>query len=159
MNFDTAFDRLLGHEGRYSNDPDDPGGETNWGISKRSYPALDIKNLTREQAKQIYLNDFWTAGQMEQFHPAIAFQVFDAAVNHGIRRACKLLQQASGTVQDGVIGAVTVKAIRSRDLNDMLLLFIAYRQKYWTSLDGWPKYGRGWANRNADNMIYAAGDN
>ena len=59
MTFEEAFSRLMGHEGGYSNDPLDPGGETNWGISKRSYPNVDITNLTRAEAKVIYREDFW----------------------------------------------------------------------------------------------------
>ncbi len=59
ITFDDAFTRLLGNEGGYVNDPRDPGGETNWGISKRSYPTVDIKNLTRTQAEDIYMHDFW----------------------------------------------------------------------------------------------------
>ena len=89
MNFDTAFDRLMGNEGGYSNELNDPGGETKWGISKRSYPDLDIKNLTREQAKAIYLRDFWIRGAMDQLPPAVAFQVFDFAVNSGIETAIR----------------------------------------------------------------------
>ena len=53
LSWDDVFDRLIGHEGEYSNDPNDPGGETKWGISKRAYPNLDIKNLTRDGAKTI----------------------------------------------------------------------------------------------------------
>ena len=59
MDFDSAFTKLLGHEGGYVCHKDDPGGETCWGISKRSYPHEDIKNLTQERAKQIYKRDFW----------------------------------------------------------------------------------------------------
>ena len=54
LNFEDAFDRLISHEGGYVNDPLDPGGETKFGISKRSYPTLDIAALTREDARAIY---------------------------------------------------------------------------------------------------------
>lgn len=156
--FETAFDRLISNEGGYVFHSADPGGETNWGISKRSYPDLNIKALTREDAKSIYQRDFWLKGQMDQFDFAIAFQAFDAAVNHGISRAIKLLQQAAGAVPDGVIGAQTVKAIHTKSVTDMLLLIIAYRIKYWTSLPTWNTFGRGWANRAADDLIFAALD-
>ncbi len=95
MNFDTACDRLLGLEGGYVNRPDDPGGETNWGISKRSYPNLNIKSLTRDQAKEIYLKDFWLRGQMDKFEFALAYQVFDFAVNSGIETAIRKLRSPS----------------------------------------------------------------
>lgn len=158
MNFDQAFDRLIGNEGGYTNNPADPGGETNWGISKRSYPNVDIANLTREGAKAIYLQDFWQRGQMDQYDPAIAFQVFDAAVNHGIETAVRLLQQAAGVADDGHIGPVTVAAVKAKSVTDMLMLFIARRIKFWTKLSTWPTFGKGWANRAADDLIYAAED-
>lgn len=158
MNFDQAFDRLISNEGGYVNNPADPGGETNWGISKRSYPTVDIKALTREGAKQIYLADFWNRGRMEEYDAAIAFQVFDAAVNHGIETAVRLLQRAAGVADDGHIGPVTVAAVKAKSVTDMLMLFIAYRIKFWTKLSTWATFGRGWANRAADDLIYAAQD-
>ena len=93
MNFDTAFERLIGNEGRYVNDPRDPGQETNFGISKRSYPNVDIAKLTREGAKAIYLKDFWLIIDAD---PAIKFQVFDFAVNSGVQTAIRKLQAAIG---------------------------------------------------------------
>lgn len=157
--FDEFFTRLLGNEGGYVNKPEDPGGETNWGISKRSYPNVDIKSLTKEDAKAIYYRDFWQAAQMDQYDPAIAFQVFDAAVNHGLRPAVRFLQQAAQVTPDGVVGAQTVKAVQATDKNDILLRFIAYRLKFWADLNTWTTFGRGWARRAADDLIYAAGDN
>ena len=158
MDFDQAFDRLIGNEGGYTPGEGDPGGETNWGISKRSYPDLDIKNLTREGAKAIYLRDFWARASMEQYDPAIAFQVFDMAVNSGIETAVRILQRAAGVAEDGHIGPITVAAIKAKTTTDMLMLFIAYRIKFWTQLSTWPRFGKGWANRAADDLIYAAED-
>lgn len=158
MNFYEAFDRLISNEGGYVNNPADPGGETKFGISKRSYPTVDIKNLTREQAKAIYLRDFWLRGEMDQFDGAIAFQVFDAAVNHGIETAIRLLQRAAGVADDGHIGPVTVAAIKAQSVTDMLMLFLAYRIKFWAKLSTWDTFGRGWAVRAADDLIYAAQD-
>ena len=158
MNFDQAFDRLISNEGGYVNNPADPGGETNWGISKRSYPNVDIANLSREGAQAIYLQDFWQRGHMDEYDPAIAFQVFDAAVNHGIETAVCLLQRAAGVADDGHIGPITVAAVKAKSVTDMLMLFIAYRIKFWTKLSTWKDFGRGWANRAADDLIYAAQD-
>lgn len=158
MSFDISFDRLIKNEGGYVNNPTDPGGETNWGICKRSYPGVDIKNLTRDQAKAIYLRDFWRRGQMDQYDEAIAFQVFDAAVNHGIETAIRLLQRAAGVADDGDIGPVTVAAIKRKSVTDMLMLFLAHRIKFWAKLSTWDTFGRGWAIRAADDLIYAAED-
>jgi len=92
IDFDTAFTRLLGHEGGYTNNPADPGGETNWGICKRSYPLLDIKNLTREQAAGIYYKDFWQP--LADAHPAIRFQVFDFAAFRRPLENCSRLSKS-----------------------------------------------------------------
>lgn len=158
MIFDDIFERVIGNEGGYVDNPADPGGETNWGISKRSYPTVDIKNLTKEDAKGIYFRDFWQAAQMDQYDAAIAFQVFDAAVNHGIRPAIRFLQQAAGVTQDGVVGAQTVNAIRNKSPSDMVILIISYRLEFWTSLNTWTTFGRGWARRAAKDLQFAALD-
>jgi lysozyme family protein len=158
MNFDQAFDRLISNEGGYVNHQDDPGGETKFGICKRSYPRIDIKNLTRDQAKQIYCTDFWERGRMDQYDGAISYQVFDAAVNHGIENAIRLLQKAAGVADDGHIGPVTIAAVKAKSVTDMLMLFIAWRIRFWTKLSTWDSFGRGWANRAADDLMYAAED-
>jgi len=158
MNFDQAFDRLMSNEGGYVNDPRDPGGETNWGICKRSYPKVDIKNLTREQAKEIYFKDFWCRGQMNEYNPAIAFQVFDIAVNSGIETAVRMLQRAAGVADDGHIGAITIAAVNAKSVPDMLMLIIAERLDFWRKLSTWPAFGKGWAGRAAVDLRYAAQD-
>lgn len=158
MNFDQAFDRLISNEGGYSNVPGDPGGETNWGISKRSYPGLDIADLTREDAKAIYRKDFWDRGRMEEYDPAIAFQAFDIAVNSGIETAVRILQRAAGVADDGHIGPVTVAAIKAKSTTDMLMLIIAERLDFWRKLTTWPQFGKGWAGRAAQDLRYAAQD-
>jgi len=108
--FDDCFDKLLGHEGGYVFNPADPGGETKWGISKRSYPNLDIKNLTVEDAKRIYWRDYWLRCGCEDLPRGLAFDVFDAAVNSGANQAARWLQTALGVRADGVIGPDTKAA-------------------------------------------------
>jgi lysozyme family protein len=158
MNFDLAFDRLIGNEGGYVNDPADPGGETNWGISKRSYPNVDIKALTREGAKRIYRTDFWDRARMDEYDGAIAFQVFDLAVNSGIETAVRLMQRAAGVADDGHVGPVTSAAVRAHSVTDMLMLLTAERLDFWTRLSTWDRFGRGWARRAAQDLRYAAQD-
>lgn len=157
MNFDQAFDRLIDHEGGYVNDPADPGGETKFGISKRQYPHLDIKNLTREQAKDIYLQDFWNP--LGDAHPAIKFQLFDFAVNSGIQTALRKLQTAVNVADDGHWGPRSAEALAAMDVNDVLMRLNGYRLRFMTKLKNWPNHGGGWANRVADNLLYAAEDN
>ena len=93
--FEKAFKYVIHNEKGYVFDPDDPGGATKYGICQRSYPSLDIKNLTIEKAKEIYHRDFWLKGKFEQIPDiTLAVQVFDFSVNLGIRAGIKLLQRA-----------------------------------------------------------------
>lgn len=92
--FDDAVALVLRHEGGYVNDGADPGGETNFGISKRNYPDLDITSLTREQAIAIYRRDWWERYGYGRLADAIAVKTFDLAVNLGPATAHKLLQTA-----------------------------------------------------------------
>lgn len=158
MNFDIAFDRLIGHEGGYVNHPNDPGGETKYGISKRSYPSVDIKNLTIDGAKEIYRRDFWDAIG-EEAHPAIKFQVFDFAVNSGRSTAIRKLQAAIGVADDGIFGPRSKAALASMAVNDALMRYLAYRLEFMAALSTWPTFGRGWARRIAQQLLHAAEDN
>lgn len=155
MNFDQAFDRLLGHEGGYVNDPRDPGGETNWGITIAVARAEGYKgamrDLPRDTAKSIYRARYWAAVRADELPDSVRFDVFDAAVNHGVSQAAKWLQRAVGTTPDGVIGAVTVAATRTA--GPLLgAKFNAIRLRFYTDLATWPVHGKGWARRVASNL-------
>ena len=100
MSFAKALNFVLRWEGGYTNDPTDPGGETKYGISKRAYPHLNIKALTKEQAAQIYAKDYWdAAGCNECSEPKLAIALFDAAVNVGVGRVKKWLKEDFKTSQ------------------------------------------------------------
>ncbi|WP_166168462.1 glycoside hydrolase family 108 protein [Acinetobacter sp. SA01] len=171
MTFDEAFRRLIGHEGGYSKDSRDPGNwtlgkvgvgtlkGTKYGLAANTYPNLDIKNLTLEQAKEIYKKDWWDKLGGHGLHSAITFQLWDFAINAGRSRAIKELQQAVGVTADGVIGPKTIEAVNAQDLNDVLLSLTAERLKFYTSLDSFKTYGKGWTNRVAENLKFAAQDN
>lgn len=161
MDFKTAIDRVLDHEGGYVNPKpsDDPGGETKFGISKRSYPNVDIKNLTREQAVEIYKRDFWDRVRAEEMPDAIAYQALDFAVNSGIGTAIRKLQFAAGVADDGHWGPVTRAAVASMDVNDLLMLYIAERMDFQRKLKNWLPNSGGWTARNAMNLRLAAKDN
>lgn len=171
LTFDQAFERLIGHEGKFTNDRQDRGnwttgvigkGElkgTKYGISAMTYPDLDIKNLTLVQAKQIYKRDWWDKINADQIDTALVFQVWDFAINAGMGTAKRKLQLAVGVLDDGIIGNLTIQAINKADLNDILLKFNAERLKYYTSLSTWPRYGKGWTLRVAGQLHYAAVDN
>lgn len=158
MTFDVAFDRLIGHEGGYVNDPNDPGGETNWGISKRSYPNVDVKSLTRDEAKAIYLRDFWQRLDGDNLYDGVAFQLFDFAVNSGIETAVRYLQRAVGVADDGHWGPVSRAAAVSMSESDAIMRLNAERLDFMTRLSNWPSAGKGWARRIAQNLRYGAED-
>lgn len=153
MQFDEAFDLLIGHEGNYINDPKDPGGETNWGISKRSYPQLDIKNLTKEAAKNIYWKDYWVPSAVNLLPDTLIFDVFDTAVNSGPKTAIKIMQKMVGTVQDGVIGPKTLAAIKVLNDANLVYKYNANRLLFMTDLPNWRDAGKGWARRIAYNIL------
>lgn len=169
IDFDKAFDRLIKHEGGYTDDPKDPGnwtggrvgvGElkgTKFGIAANTYGYLDIKNLTLQQAKDIYRRDFWDV--IGKAHPSVKFQLFDAAVNHGRGNALRFLQRAVGVADDGVWGPRSQSALDRMEHNDVLLRFLGHRLRFWASLQTFDEYGRGWSRRCADNLLLAAEDN
>ena len=171
VQFDLAFSRSMGNEGAYKCEREDRGdwtsgiigkGElrgTKYGISAMSYPTLDIKNLTYEQAKEIYYRDWWVKLGLGNYPKALPYQLFDAAINHGWHNVAEMIQRAVGVKDDGNIGPVTMKAIQSVSEADLVLLFLAERLEFFTNIATWSKYGKGWATRVAANLRYAAKDN
>lgn len=157
--FHKEIDRVLGNEGGYVFDPADPGGETKWGISKRSYPALDIKNLTRDQAIAIYYRDFWLPVVSMISDQALQFQLLDAAVNHGMGNTVRILQRALDVADDGHFGPLSRSAFTTASIADVHLLFIAWRIRFFTKLSTFARFGEGWMNRIAQDLIYLAEDN
>ena len=146
QNFCRCISVLLSLESGYVNDPRDPGGETNWGISKRSYPSLNIKAIVPEQAAQIYYTDYWIKCQCDKLAFPLAGYVFVDAVNMGQAEAVKLLQQTVGVQVDGVIGPVTLNAANKLPTTNHYLYLQAVLTHY-RSLPGYTTYGHGWENR------------
>jgi lysozyme family protein len=122
--FWTSLQKTLTWEGGYVFDPDDPGGETKFGISRRSFPEVDIKALTIEQAADYYRRHYWDCLLLDEFKdPALAGKLFDLAVNCGCKRAALLVQEAvsilrtaaglPGIAIDGKIGPQTLWAVNA----------------------------------------------
>lgn len=136
--FEKAFEKLMALEGGYVAHTKDPGGETKFGITKRSYPNLNIKTLTMDEAKVIYLRDWWTPHRYGEMNDQeLAEKVFCLAVNIGPHHANKLLQRAVNKVEsaglniDGIIGPKTLAAIngsqhRAHILAELKLLAVQY---------------------------------
>jgi lysozyme family protein len=151
--FENAFAKTYQFEKGYVCDPDDPGGETNDGISKRSYPDLDIRNLTMEQKKEIYFRDYWLASGCDKIRSdEIASKIFDLAVNMGPFRAGVLLQIAMvrthwPVVVDGKIGPQTLSRLNVHPNSEWLLAAIRIEAvRFYVGL-GSEHYERGWVRR------------
>ena len=147
------INRILGHEGGYVNNPKDPGGETNWGISKRSFPTL-----RREEAIEIYRKDFYDIIQGDKIASGVAYQLLDFAVNSGCSTAIRYYQRTLGVADDGYWGPISQAAADKMSASDQIMLLIAERQDFQTRLKNWPDAGKGWARRNAQNLRYGAED-
>jgi lysozyme family protein len=141
--FEILIPVILRHEGGYVNDPDDAGGETNFGITKARYPNLDIKNLTKKEAVEIYKRDFYFPMGIDKMSDVnLALQYFDMGVNAGIKNATKLMVQAQEIKQTSKVGAY----------HDMSLLNIYkdLRAQYYQEVSlrrNNKKYLAGWLNR------------
>lgn len=157
--FLQAIEVVLSHEGGYVNDPADPGGETKFGICKRSYPYLDIRNLTREQAIEIYRRDWWERYGYERIKELdVATKVFDLAVNMGASSAHRCLQRAlhacgqRHVVIDGIIGPQTIAACNQVTPPAALLVGLraeaaAHYRQLIARNETLKRFEKGWLNR------------
>lgn len=149
----SIFDQAVGFvlreqiEGGYVNDPRDPGGETNFGISKRAYPKENIKGMTRDRAIALYKRDYWDKPGCDKLPPKLAVALFDCAVNQGAGIAPKLLQRAIGVAVDGDIGPKSTKAAHAADQDDAVIQFIGWRLRRYAFTANASTYMRGWSNR------------
>ena len=133
--FEEIIEKVLEHEGGYVNDPKDLGGETKYGITKRFYPELNIKELTIEKAKQIYKDDYWDKNRVESLPQELWHIFFDMCVNMGRRTAVKVLQRAAvnrgrDIEVDGGLGPMTIKALKGVEVDRVR----AYRVKFYVDL-------------------------
>jgi lysozyme family protein len=160
--FEQAFEHTVGLEvgsypnGGYTDDPLDAGGETKWGISKRAHPQLDIKNLTEDEAKEIYHREYWSSLGLDHIDPQVAQEVFDTAVNMGTIRSTLILQRAlayfgAQVARDGVLGPRTREAtwaVRPDDLLKVLnaLQFLEY-ERIVSENPSQHRFARGWLKR------------
>ncbi|MHB8388028.1 MAG: glycoside hydrolase family 108 protein [Acidobacteriaceae bacterium] len=145
--YERAFADIVGVEGAYSNDPQDPGGETKFGLSKHANPDLDIKSLTLEQAQGIYAERYWKRTSCDSLPWPLSLFVFDCAVNQGVNAAIGILQRAAGVSADGIIGAGTLIAIKRADQRELCAMFMALRALRYADMAEFSLYGKGWFKR------------
>lgn len=134
-------------EGGYVNDPRDPGGETNFGISKRAYPGENIRELTRAGAISIYHRDYWQACACDALPPALGVATFDCAVNQGTGVAVRLLQTALRVKADGIVGPRTLAAAQAADVFEVLMDLLSWRLRRYAFTANASVYMRGWSKR------------
>ncbi len=161
VEFLAAVARVLKDEGGFVDNAADPGGATKFGISQRSYPNLDIRNLTRDGAIEIYFRDWWEKFRFGELPTGIASKTFDLAVNMGASGAVRCLQRAlracgRDVEEDGILGAATFRACMEASLRGFPVtpLMAALRSEaagYYRALaarDGRrDEFLRGWLNR------------
>lgn len=137
FDFPGALGFVLAHEGGFVNDPVDPGGATNFGITQRTYDAWrwrDVRKITPEEVREIYESRYWEDAKCASIattHPRVAVAHFDAAVNCGVWQANKFLQKAVGVVADGKIGPVTMKHLRGALEDEILSAMIMHRERFY----------------------------
>lgn len=156
--FLVAIKRVLKAEGLYVNNPNDPGGETKYGICKRQYPKEDIKNLTEARAMEIYYKDYWAPYFYDSVGAHLAEKVFDTAVNIGPKNAFKLLQESvnklgGNLTVDGSIGPKSIEAINKFDEMKIIEQYRQLQASYYRNLCVKNKklevFLKGWLNRAA----------
>ena len=145
--FPDCIAHVLAAEGGLVNNPQDPGGVTKFGISQRSYPALDIRALSLDDAKTIYQRDYWDKIQGEALPAGLDLLLLDHAVNAGPARAVRLLQHLVGVPEDGLMGPVTLAGVASADPQDLIARFSVLRLDFYRDLPTWRHFGAGWSRR------------
>lgn len=140
MEFDQLVDRVLEREGGYVNHPDDRGGPTNYGITQRVYSDWlaskgqqfrHVRSMTKVEARQIYFELYWKNSRANDLPASVREVHFDAAINHGVRRAALLLQAAAAATQDGVIGPKTLAAVAAMDEDLLLMRYLVMRYRFY----------------------------
>ena len=155
MKFDERFNKwfewLLQWEGTvFENDPDDPGGATKFGIDQRSHPNENIRNLTKERAKEIYWNEYWTKCKADKMPFPLGEVVANIAVNAGHGRASKWLQVILNVSVDGIIGNITLSKINKDNAEDLAVKMLDRTEQHYRSIakGRLSKFLKGWLNRN-----------
>lgn len=156
LRFSSIVRWVIGHEGGYSNNPNDAGGETNWGISKRSYPREDIRALTIDRAAQIYYQDYWKPLRLGEIDDdRLAAKILDTSINAG-RNGVLILQRAlrergHNVPQDGFMHQAVIDACNKANIDKLLLTYVKYQSQHYaeciTNKPANSVFARGWHNR------------
>ena len=154
-NFKECLDLVLKSEGGYVNNPSDPGGMTNLGVTKRVWEEYSghevdektMRELTPEKVAPLYEQRYWRPTYCEVLPRGLDLLIFSMGINAGTGRSVKLLQQSLGCVPDGVIGSRTMELVKQSNVADLIGKFSQARRQYYESLKTFPIFGRGWLAR------------
>lgn len=158
-NYERSLALVLQHEGGYVNHPDDPGGETNRGITARTYasyrincglPERSVREITDQEVSDIYYRNYWCEIEGDELPPGIDYATFDSAVNSGPARGAKWLQHALLVTIDGSIGPQTIAAAKAADPVKTIGAMCDLRLEFLRGLGTWATFGRGWQRRVDD---------
>jgi len=157
-NWDKSFDMVLVHEGGYVNDPRDPGGRTNMGVTQRAWESYlnrsvtetEMRGLTRDEIKPFYKAMYWDKLKGDQLPSGVDYAAYDLAVNSGVGRAAKYLQEIAGVVADGVIGPKSLEAILACDPEQTADALCEMRLDFLKRLPTFETFGKGWSRRVAE---------
>jgi lysozyme family protein len=164
-NFDHSLDLVLKSEGGYVDNPKDPGGITNLGVTAkvwatykgRSTTHKEMKNLTRADVAPLYEKKYWDACNCDELPSGIDYLVFDFAVNAGTGRSIKTLQKVLNVPEDGHIGNVTIQNVEIADKSDLVNKFSEAKKEFYSSLSTFPTFGKGWFSRVDQARVNASG--
>lgn len=154
---------MLKSEGGYVNNPADPGGMTNLGVTKatwenwvgRESDEAEMRGLTPEKVEPLYKKKYWDAVRADDLPVGLDYLMFDFGVNAGPGRAIKLLQSAVGVTPDGGFGPLTLAAVQAIDPVELIEKFSQAKEDFYRSLGTFATFGKGWLNRVADVKVKA----
>lgn len=162
-NWDESFEMVLKHEGGFVNHPKDPGGMTNLGVTKlawegyvgKSMDEAFMRSLTPEVVKPFYKAMYWDKIKGDQLPAGVDYAAYDLAVNSGVGRAAKFLQEIAGVTVDGVLGPKSMGAIRECDPEQTVQALCDMRLNFLKGLNTFDTFGKGWTIRVNDVMARA----
>jgi lysozyme family protein len=157
-NWDSSFAAVLKHEGGYVNNPRDPGGRTNLGVTQRAWEAYlnrdvtetEMRALTPDIVKPFYKAMYWDKIKGDQLPAGVDYATYDLAVNSGTRRAAKYLQEIAGVFADGIIGPKSIDAIEALDPEQTVEVLCDMRLAFLKRLTTFDMFGKGWSRRVAE---------
>ena len=163
-NWQKSFELMLKSEGGYVNNPADPGGMTNLGVTKatwenwvgRASDEAEMRGLTPEKVEPLYKKKFWDAVRGDELPVGLDYLLFDFAVNAGAGRSIKTLQSAIGVTPDGGFGPMTMAAVQAIDPKELIERFSQAKEDFYRSLPTFGTFGKGWLNRVADVKLKAS---